>query len=215
MTKLPNTSKATVESLEARRTEQERHIASLRAEHTRSIIDGTDFDASPIRAAEDELAAIMTAKQTLIELEKEYQRQEAEALEKLTDEEKRKRIAARLKELEGQWLSEVENCESAARDFAAAYHRAVDATKLLHIGLLSQGTRSMGLMSAGFETRVSEGLSALLSKTTGQGNLGRLKLPAVVRSADLPWVDAEHSTRRDVDAAIEALSGEIGGPEAA
>ncbi|SFE41917.1 hypothetical protein SAMN04488523_10750 [Sulfitobacter brevis] len=68
MTKDSKTSAATIEILEQRRIEQERRISSLRAKDTQSIINGEEFDATPIRAAEDELTAIMTVQQTLVEL---------------------------------------------------------------------------------------------------------------------------------------------------
>jgi len=210
MTKVSKTSAATIESLEVRRIEQEKLIASLRANHTQSIIDGEDFDASPIRAAEDELTAITNAQQTLVALQQEYERREADALEKLTDEEKRKRIADQLSKMERDWLKEVIATEDAARSLAAAYGRADAARSALHVALMSQGTNSIGLMANGFEVRVGTGLSAILAKQIGKGNLGQIKLSPGVRDAGLPWDEVELPARRDVAQTLERLrSGEV------
>ncbi len=205
MTKVSKTSSATIESLEQRRVEQEQHISSLRAKHTQSIIDGKSFDATPIRAAEDELTAIMTAQQTLLELQREHERREAEALEKLTDEEKRKRIADQISKMEREWLHEVNAIECAVRQMAAAYGRAEEARKTLHVALMSQGTSSIGLMSNGFEVRVGTGLSAILAKQIGKGNLGQVKLSPGPRDASLPWDEVELPVCRDVASTIEGL----------
>ncbi|SFE21022.1 hypothetical protein SAMN04488523_105323 [Sulfitobacter brevis] len=198
-------SAATIESLERRRIEQEQQISSLRAKHTQSIIDGEEFDAGPIRVAEDELTAIITAQRTLVELQKEHERREAEALEKLSDKEKRKRIADQIRKMERDWLDQVKAVEDAARKMAAAYGRAEDARKTLHVALMSQGTSSIGLMSNGFEIRVGTGLSAILAKQIGKGNLGQIKLPASTRDVNLPWVDVELPVCRDVEQTIKRL----------
>lgn len=204
--KVSKTNAATIESLEQRRVEQEQRISLLRAKHTQSIIDGEDFDASPIRAAEDELTAIMTAQQTLVELEKEHRRLEAEALEKLTDDEKRKRIAAQISKMERDWLKEVRAIEDAARVMTAAYGRADEARKTLHVALMSQGTRSLGLMHNEFEISVANGLSAILARQVGKGSLGPMKLPATTRDPNLPWVEAQKAVANDVSRTVEALS---------
>ena len=71
--KISKSNAAIIEGLEEQRVKQEGIISTLRAEHTQSVIDGTDFDSGPIRIAEDELTAIMDAQQTLVELENEYE----------------------------------------------------------------------------------------------------------------------------------------------
>lgn len=202
---LSKTDIATIESLEARRLEQEQLIATLRAHHTQSILDGLEYDSTAIRAAEDELKAIQTAQITLHELQKERERQDKEALEKLTDQDRRDRVADGIDKMRHDWLADVEIMENSAREMMAAYKRAKEQSRSLHIALMSQGVTSMHLMPSGFPQRASDGLAAIMTKNIGDHGFGNLKIPAVVRDPDLPWTHAERPASIEIDQLLATL----------
>ncbi len=209
-TEKPTPTAATMESLSDRRIAQEREIALLREQHTRAVLAGEDFDSVPIRAAEDELSAIVSAEIALKELEQAQARQEAERQARLTDEEKRQHTVDHLLVLEATWLRDVEQIETSFRAAVQAYARAVEPAQLLQAEITEHGGNGFAFDRVAFEGRIADGLSAMLGTQMRPGNwsFGQIKLRSTTRDLNLPWVEVEAAQVAEVErTAVTIMAG--------
>ncbi len=206
---------ATMEILSERRIAQERAIASLRDQHTRAVLAGEDFNSAPIRAAEDELSAIMSAEIALKELEQAQARQEAERQARLTNKEKRQHTVEQMLVLEASWLKDVEHIETSLRAAVQAYARAVETAQQLQAEIKKHGGSGLAFGRNAFEGRVGDGISAILTTqvTPGNWSFGQIKLPSTTRDPNLPWVEVEAAQVAEVERTAVMIAS--GGQEAA
>lgn len=206
----PTPTAVTMESLSDRKIAQEREIALLREQHTRAVLAGEDFDSAPIRAAEDELSAIVSAEIALKELEQAQARQEAERQARLTDKEKREHIVEQMLVLEATWLKDVAQIETSFRAAVQAYARAVETAQLLQAEITKHGGSGFAFGRNAIEGRVGDGITAILATqvTPGNWSFGQIKLPSTTRDPNLPWVEVEAAQVAEVErTAIMIASG--------
>lgn len=174
--------------LSERKRDLESQTEVLRRQHGAAVLDGVQFDVTPLLAAESEMEAISVAEG---EMARRHRAETATA--------EAMRIAGVREKLgvtETHRLEAVERAERAARDLAGALsearHYGKEATRMLR----SLGVHpSMELDHYEQETRLSMRLSATMRSLTGlSGRFGNLHFSTKGdRRFDAGWREAEQA----------------------
>lgn len=170
-----------------------------------ATLDGQAYDPAPLRAAQDELAAVADAEQ-------EFDRRAARLDTAAAKAEQRKNVA-QLRALLAEWLDGIDEQELAARNLVDLIRRGegfrADLQKL-HFELTS--TTPTLLVASEHELRRSRALSALLRafkkgcpSLANESSYGEMSLrPGLADAAD-SWSAAERQLAEDIETRLKEL----------
>lgn len=149
-----------------------------------ATLDGQAYDPAPLRAAEEELAALEGAEG---ELARRHRAEAAASASAIRSEQ-----VARVQVVIKDWLAGIDDQEAAARAMIEAMKQADTARAELQ-ALVSKllGSVPVLLFSSEQETRRSYGLGALLQAHYKTGRFGEVVLPQGQLASDEAWSAAE------------------------